>query len=152
MNHEQKQFSFLSKVNKTSTCWEWCGTKNPSGYGIIQTDWAKDLKTQYAHRISYLLFKGEINGLDVLHSCDNPKCVNPEHLRLGTQAENNKDRDEKGRHIALRGVEHGSSIFTKDQVNEIRQLRESGEYYKTIAEKFNCNRRTIERICLYKTY
>lgn len=152
MNKQQKQNAFLSKVNQTENCWEWCGTKNPAGYGIIQTDWAKEMKTQYAHRISYMLFKGDLNGLDILHSCDNPKCVNPSHLRLGTQAENNKDRDEKGRHKALSGLEHGSSIFNKQQIDDIRKMRSEGIYYKDIAEKYNCNRRTIERICLNKTY
>lgn len=150
---EQDKRTFLAKVNQTETCWIWEGCKNKNGYGLTQTNYAKKLKTQYCHRVSYFLFKGEFDKqLDVLHNCDNPSCVNPEHLHLGTQTDNNKERDNRGRHKALKGADNGNSKFTKEEVDEIKKYRETGMYYKDIAILFNCNRRTIEKLCLGKTY
>lgn len=149
---EQEKRNFLSKVNQTNECWIWEGSKNKNGYGLLKTNYAKYIGTQYTHRISYWLFNGEFDKkLDVLHNCDNPSCVNPNHLHLGTQIENNKERDERGRHKSLKGLDHGSSIFTSEEVEQILKLRNEGMFYKDIAVLFECNRRTIERLCLGKT-
>jgi hypothetical protein len=85
---------FWNKVNKTKKCWEWLATKNNKGYGRIQVNG----KSRLAHRISYGLKNGEIpRGLEVLHKCDNPLCVNPKHLFLGTHKDNLQDMAKKGR-------------------------------------------------------
>lgn len=85
----------LSPVNPESGCWEWQKTLSSFGYG--QMYWrGKQYRT---HRLSYYLFKGELNGLDVCHSCDNKKCNNPDHLWLGTHRENMLDHIGKGRHF-----------------------------------------------------
>lgn len=77
-----------------SGCWMWSGSVGTDGYG--KTKWKG--KTIRAHRLVYMLTKGEIaEGLFVLHTCDKPDCVNPEHLWLGTHAENEADKDAKGR-------------------------------------------------------
>lgn len=77
-----------------SECWEWTDTFAKDGYGRFYING----KTIGAHRASYLIYKGDIvNNLFVLHSCDNPKCVNPEHLWLGTQKMNMDDAKQKGR-------------------------------------------------------
>lgn len=86
---------FLNKIIISKNgCWEWIARKNKGGYGTFQLN----KKPILAHRFSYLIFKGEFfNGLLVCHKCDNPKCVNPEHLWLGTQKENMLDCYKKGR-------------------------------------------------------
>lgn len=86
----------ISKVEVLpSGCWEWRGAKSPKGYGRMSYKG----EAQYTHRISYEVHKGPIEeGLCVCHSCDNPICVNPEHLWTGTHLENIQDRDAKGRH------------------------------------------------------
>lgn len=84
---------FLEKVNKTDGCWLWTASTR-SGYGAIKYN----NKVEGAHRISYILYKGEINdGLFVCHTCDNPSCVNPDHLFLGSNSDNMKDAFDKGR-------------------------------------------------------
>ena len=85
---------FLSKVEFTGTCWIWRGSNRGKGYGNI---WANRL-SKVATRVSWELFKGVIpNGLLVCHTCDNPPCVNPDHLFLGTQQDNMNDKVKKGR-------------------------------------------------------
>lgn len=99
-------------------CWEWKLRKNKGGYGIIVVgSHAKRTKRPaLAHRESYKVFKGDFdNKLSVLHKCDNPPCINPEHLFLGTQRDNNIDMRNKGRFY---------SKLTVEQVREIRQKLE----------------------------
>ena len=85
---------FLAKINKTDTCWLWKGSKSSKGYGSININNA----FMSAHRLSFMLFKGEIkNGLWVLHKCDTPACVNPEHLFLGNAKDNAIDMTNKNR-------------------------------------------------------
>jgi hypothetical protein len=91
---------FISKVKKKpSGCWEWQGTMKKNGYGIFQDRTREGSGKQLqAHRFSFEIFHGEIPpGLLVCHHCDNPKCVNPEHLFLGTHKDNTQDMIRKGR-------------------------------------------------------
>ena len=84
---------FISKTGDTD-CWNWTGAITSTGYGKIKVQY----KTKLAHRHSYELLVGPIDtGLFILHSCDNKLCVNPEHLRQGTQSENIKEMHDKGR-------------------------------------------------------
>jgi hypothetical protein len=102
---EKNRQRFLSKFKQGTPdeCWEWIGSTDIENYGIVK--WNK--KRFRAHRISYELFKGEIpKGLCVCHSCDNPKCVNPNHLWVGTIKENNTDRTQKGRNADRKGEKH----------------------------------------------
>jgi hypothetical protein len=110
---------FMEKVDKTETCWEWKAVRNPDGYGNFKLD----QRMVKAHRISYLIFNGDItNNLCVLHSCDNPGCVNPAHLTLGTQQDNANDREAKGRGHDKAGEANGRAKLTEKEVWQIKDL------------------------------
>src|SRR5229473_531412 len=88
---------FWSKVRKSDGCWEWIAGKHRFGYGIIR-DGGRGSRMRTAHRISWEFHNGSIPaGLWVLHRCDNPQCINPDHLFLGTQFDNMTDAARKGR-------------------------------------------------------
>lgn len=138
---------FLSHVNKTSSqtgCWEWTAYKISNGYG----QFGYNSKMQYAHRVSYELFKGPIpKGLHCLHTCDNPKCVCPSHLFLGTYQQNMDDRNSKNRQA--KGENHGASKLTESQVLEIRNSTLS---QKELTDLYHVTKQTISYIKNKKTW
>jgi len=136
-----KRFLDKVEVDEESGCWEWCGGK-ACGYGQLKVA-GKMLK---AHRVAYELFVGKIpDGLFVCHSCDNPGCVNPTHLFLGTHQDNMNDMSRKGRGTKAKGEKHGMAKLTESQVREIRQLY--GKYnQRKLAEMFGVDQATISYI------
>ena len=107
---------FMRRVEKTETCWLWTGTKNTYGYGIFLLPSEVQVR---AHRYSYERVKGPIpQGLIIMHVCDNPSCVNPAHLRVGTKADNNRDCSDKDRRP--RSTRHWNARLTDEQVRGIR--------------------------------
>lgn len=120
----------------TDECWEWQGYINDSGYGQIRCGSGPLLR---AHRVSYEIHKGKIgDGFHVCHACDNRRCVNPNHLWLGTDADNIADMDKKGRRINSPnyGDDHGMSKLTVQQVKDIRELANQGISYGEIGRRF----------------
>lgn len=130
--------------------------RSEKGYGAIKVNG----KVQSAHRVSYEAFKGEIpDGLLILHACDNRKCINPDHLSVGTHAENMKDAYQKGRLIQLtpdNGFKSGhipkNRKLTPAQVIEMRSLRESGTKLQEIADQFGVGTSTVQDVCSKRTY
>jgi len=119
-------------------CIEFKGAKNDRGYGQRKYKG----KTMGAHRAAYIETHGEIpEGLVVMHSCDNPPCVNLDHLSLGTRADNNADMAAKGR--SPRGENHVHSILTEDNVRTARALKRYGVSIANIARLFKCERHTM---------
>jgi hypothetical protein len=116
------QDRLFSRVTKTKDCWLWNGGVVGHGYGYINRGRRGDGFVS-THRASWEIAYGEISeGMEVLHKCDNPACVNPEHLFLGSQKDNVDDMISKNRR---RG---GRLILTKEQVAEIRRMYETKEY------------------------
>ena len=112
---------FWPRVAVSSGCWVWTGSKDRKGYGAISISVGRQ-RCYKAHRVAWLLARGPIQaGMHVLHHCDNPPCVNPDHLFLGTNKDNVADRDAKGRHAKLRGALNGQAKLTLPQVDEIRR-------------------------------
>lgn len=112
-------------VEKTVTCWNWKKRCNRTGYGVvgIGSRINGSRKTVLAHRLSYQTFIGEIpNGMCVLHRCDNPACIKPSHLFLGTIADNVADMMTKGRHNTKRGEDIGTAKLTVSKVVRIKKL------------------------------
>jgi hypothetical protein len=124
---------FMSYVKKTDECWEWTGAKNRGAYGRFSF---VGIKSIAAHRASYLLFVGEIiENMCVCHTCDNPSCVNPEHLWLGTTQENTKDMVKKGR--SLSGERNNNSKLRYSDILRIHELNDYGKYTQVeLAKEF----------------
>lgn len=131
---------FWQKVSISDGCWEWGGAIHGNGYGILSVHG----KMQLAHRVSWQLRHGNIeDGLCVCHHCDNPKCVRPDHLFLGTQADNVHDMIVKGRNFVPAGESHGNAVLTEDQVREIKMA--SGTCAE-IAVKYGIDNASVGKI------
>lgn len=133
---------FWSKVEKTPGCWKWRAGCDGRGYGEFRLG----TRMRGAHRVAWELTRGVIpEGLCVLHSCDNPRCVRPNHLFLGTVADNNADKAAKGRAVRLAGEKHGCSRLRTKDIYLIRSL--SAELSrKEIAEIFKVDPTHISKI------
>lgn len=142
---------FWSKVNKTKTCWEWTGALNHCGYG---TFWFNN-KTVHAHRLSWVIANNRHvpKGKLTLHKCDNPKCVRPDHLFIGTQRDNVYDCLNKNRRAKLFGESHGRSKFTSEQVNAIKIMRKDfGIGCQILADWTGVTKVAISSICRGKNW
>lgn len=140
---------FWPKVDKRGPdeCWVWNGRRNQRGYGKLRLD---DRRYRGAHRISWFLAHGEWPDLFVCHSCDNPPCVNPAHLWLGTNDDNIADRLAKGRPPGpARGEANRTAKLTPVQVLEIRAAGGRGA---DLARRFGVTNTTISHIRLGKTW
>ena len=135
---------FWAKVNKSGECWIWTGSKN-KGYGMVRRREFAKYQVQ-AHRYAWYLTHGSWPELCVCHRCDNPSCVNPDHLFLGTHQDNFNDMRKKGRerHRAVNGELQGSAKLTADSVRKIRRLAaETTLTHQTIATLFMIDRTNV---------
>jgi hypothetical protein len=137
---------FLKKRRiAASGCHEWTGAKNPHGYGVIGTWDGEKTVVELAHRVAFKLFKGPIPvNRELRHECDNPACVNPDHLVLGTHQENMNDMIDR-RRAAFGSVNgrSGSNHLTRSRVRTVRKLREAGWTLKELSERFHVSTTTI---------
>lgn len=134
---------FAKSVVKTESCWVWKASRDKNGYGIFKGMIGNAPFTR-AHRYSYALHTGDmLVGMQALHTCDNPSCVNPEHLFSGTNADNMRDKAQKGRAKVPVGEKHGKAVLTERQVKSI--LKDPRPYAE-IAAQYNVKPSTIGSI------
>lgn len=127
-------------IQKTETCWVWTGTRAKSGYGVLNIN----AKITLVHRLVWRLIRGPIpRRKDLLHTCDNPPCCNPDHLYVGTAKENSRDMVLRGRHCGN---------LTLDQVKEIREKRKNGGKLKALAKEYGCCFSNISMVCRKATF
>lgn len=157
---------FLSKFHQgqNGECWQWTASRFPSGYGVF-TIMSVALK---AHRVAYAIHYGKVPaGMCVCHRCDNPPCVNPTHLFLGTKSDNNKDRAAKGRSARLfgnknilkarpecivRGVNHRLAKLDDDKVRSIFRMHKQGISVPEMASLYGVDNSTVRAVIERKTW
>lgn len=138
--HGTPEERFWRHVVKSAECWYWRATGYRSGYGALKV--AGTMKP--AHRLSWEIHRGAIpEGLLVCHTCDNRRCVRPDHLFLGTNAENMADMRAKGRSTYSGG--RPPRKLTDLEVEQIRQLNEAGVTQRELAQRFGIAQGTISR-------
>lgn len=132
-----------SKVEKTDTCWIFRRSLNHAGYGQIHSSIRK--RPLLAHRVAYELTHGPIpDGLFVCHKCDNPPCCNPDHLFLGTPADNREDQRQKDR--IPYGVQHQNAVLSDDDVITILELGARRVPQQEIAHQFGVTQSLVSRL------
>lgn len=137
---------FWERVDKSGDCWEWTGSRTKFGYGQTKQGLRFGVQSALAHRISWVIANGPVpGGACVLHRCDNPPCVRPEHLFLGSRADNSADMISKGRgrfndgrtaNSFTQGTRNARAKLTEAQVVEIRKRAVAGEHYIALAVEF----------------
>ena len=141
-DREKVRFWSYVCVGDPDDCWEWILSKSRGGYGRFGLKG----KRIPAHRLAYELVKGSIpTGMYVCHKCDNPACVNPRHLWVGTQIDNVRDMWKKDREGKV-GCPKGTKNLTGDQCVQIKEEVAKGDAKHLIAARFGVNRQTIYNV------
>ena len=148
----KEKILFSRKINPATNCWEWTRGLRKDGYGKVYFKFNGKERTLGVHRVSAHLFKNFdlFSDKQVLHYCDNRMCFNPDHLWIGTNAENKKDCVSKGRHS--KGEDQGNSRFTNFQILAIREKRLSGMTCTKLAEEYQTSPSHISNICHRKSW
>lgn len=140
LRHRLYRYAVLGDIE---SCWLWVGTTNNKGYGQLKIN----KKNTGAHRVSYMVHIGPIpEGMFVLHQCDNPACINPYHLFLGTHADNMRDKVQKGRMHDQRGEHNPKAKITELQARDAHERAAKGERQSDIARSYGVTRSAISRI------
>jgi hypothetical protein len=139
MGRYNTQDDFWNQVDKTDTCWNWTGAKNIDGYGCF----AMNKLWMHTHRWSVKFDGRDPADKVVMHLCDNPACVNPDHLTLGTQADNVKDMHNKGRYVKPK---------SKLSELDIEEIRKPGMSLSQLAKKYNISIPYASNIRNYKRF
>ncbi len=144
---------FWNKADRRSNseCWVWTAARNVAGYGQCGVAGMR----MSAHRVAWILAGNSLSPEDcILHSCDNPPCVNPAHMRIGTHLENAKDRESRGRGIRRprRGASATAARLTWEQVTEIRARYAAGERGAHLARAFGVGGSTLRHIVNWDTW
>lgn len=142
-----KKIPLYEKLNRyviaDNGCWNWVGTVHHDGYGVF----GHNGKSVRSHRASYEYHVGNIpSGMLVCHTCDNPLCINPDHLFVGTASDNAKDMIKKGRGNHPCGSSHPLSVLNSEYVIRIRELRSNGHTLKSLADTYGVSFQTISAI------
>lgn len=137
---------------KKEGCWLWSGSLRTDGYGRFCVG-KPARKSAGAHRVAYLLHYGIDPGVnEVCHTCDNTKCVNPEHLFAGSKSDNMKDCVSKGRNVPMVGETNGKAKLSKADVLNIRDRYAAGDAIKYIARIFGVNHKTVRDIVKLRSW
>lgn len=140
---------FWSKVRFTDSCWLWESAGDANGYGRFRVG----RRVRLAHRVAWELTFGPVpEGGLVLHHCDNPPCVRPDHLYVGTYRDNAQDMLARNRRAYSRGEEHPSARLTLSQVEEIRRLAGSGWSHRRLAALFGVGKSTVTSVLSGRTW
>jgi hypothetical protein len=132
-----------SVLSDEESCWLWVGFTHPGGYGHLTISG----KLHKAHRLSYEVHKSAIpDGMHVCHTCDNPSCINPDHLFLGTHDDNMKDKARKNRTAPMQGTLNPQSRLSDWMVADIIRRRRSGESGVSVAARFGISPCTVSAI------
>lgn len=137
---------FEERVDRSGDCWIWTGSMRPNGYGRMSIGPRGEAHSYLAHRLAYYYANGAWPKNCVLHSCDNPSCVNPAHLSDGTLAENSRQMYERGRGPDNRGECSGRAKITSQVVADIRRRFEAGETQKSIATDAGLSQSWVSRL------
>ncbi len=152
LNTDKNRFYSNIIINQNNSCLEWMGTLKNNGYGQFKK---LNKKWFHAHRLSYELFIGQIpEDICVLHKCDNRKCVNPEHLWLGTKKDNTQDMIKKNRKIIipLKGERNGRAKLKENDIILIRKLYSEEMNCTQLSKIYNVAISTIDRIVRNKSW
>ncbi len=157
---------FWNQMDRGSDCWHWMMCRTDDGYGRSYCQYGGRKKTLGAHRLAYVLANGSLqDGAPLLHSCGNPICCNPAHLRVGTPKENADDREAMGRtfrgakhHFHLHpeltqpGEPHNTAKLREHQVRAIRAEHAAGSSYAAISRHYHMHETTIADLVKRKTW
>jgi hypothetical protein len=150
---EEKLRNYIERAGPLTTkCWIWQGSVDKDGYGLL-TWYEGDQKHQRAHRASWVFHNGEIpDELLALHHCDNPSCINPDHIYIGSPQDNMDDKWARGRHIPLVGEDHPLCKLSETDIALIRYFLTQGYGVNSLAKRYRVTHAAIQHIRDWKSW